>query len=113
MNNKSKTEKTAFGISKEEFQQMLKGQERSKSFEDKALKQFVRKPEESNLSSKTDKIISSENFILLFFLFCIMFTVSVVSAAKNTPIAILSMIGIIILIKEAKRNDEENNKKYK
>lgn len=113
MNNESKTEKTAFGISKERFQQLLEEQERSKPFEDEALEQFVRKSEESNSSSKIDKIISSVNFILLFFLFCVIFTVSVVSTAKNIPIAILSMIGIIILIKEAKRNDEENNKKYK
>lgn len=113
MNDKSKTEKTAFGISKEEFQQMLEEQERSKPLEDEALERFVKKPEESNLSSKKDKIISSVNFILLFFLLFVMFTVSVVSTTKNIPIAILSMIGIIILIKESKRNDEENNKKDK
>lgn len=115
MNDKSKKEKTAFEMSKEEFNQMLEEQERlsKEPHEDKALEQFVRKPEESNLSSKTDKIISSVNFILLFFLFCAIFTASVVSNSKNIPIALLSMIGIIILIKDAKRNDEENNKKYK
>ena len=113
MNDKSKTEKTAFGISKEEFQQMLEEQERSKPLEDEALEQFVRKPEESNLSIKADKIISSVNFILLFFLLFVMFTVSVVSTTKNIPIAILSMIGIIILIKDAKKNENENNKKDK
>ena len=48
MNDKSKTEKTAFGIPKEEFQQLLEKQERSKTLEDEALEQFVRKPEESN-----------------------------------------------------------------
>ena len=111
MNDKSKTEKTAFGISKEEFQQMLEEQKRSKPLEDEALEQFVKKPEESNLSRKLDKIISSVNFIL--FLFCVMFTVSTISTEKNIPIAILSMIGIIILFKDSKRNDEENNKKYK
>ena len=58
-------------------------------------------------------IISSVNFILLLFLFCVMFTVSTISTEKNIPIAILSMIGIIILFKDSKRNDEENNKKYK
>ena len=108
MNDKSKTEKTAFGISKEEFQQMLEEQKRSKPLED-----FVKKPEESNLSRKLDKIISSVNFILLLFLFCVMFTVSTISTEKNIPIAILSMIGIIILFKDSKMNDEENNKKYK
>lgn len=113
MNDKSKTEKMDFGISKEEFQQMLEEQKRSKPLEDEALKQFVRKPEESNLSSKKDKIISFVNFILLFSLFCVIFTVSVVSTAKNIPIAILSMIDIIILIKDAKKNENENNKKDK
>ena len=113
MNDKSKTEKTAFGISKEEFQQMLEEQERSNPLEDEALEQFVRKPEESNLSIKADKIISSVNFILLYFLLFVMFTVSVVSTTKNIPIAILSMIGIIILIKDAKKNENENNKKDK
>lgn len=29
------------------------------------------------------------------------------------PIAILSMIGIVMLAIDAKKNDEENNKKYK
>lgn len=29
------------------------------------------------------------------------------------PISLLSMIGIVILIKDAKKNDEENNKNYK
>ena len=113
MNDKSKTEKTAFGISKEEFQQMLEEQERSKPLEDEALERFVKKPEESNLSSKRDKIISFVDFILLFFLLFVMFTVSVVSTTKNIPIAILSMIGIIILIKDAKKNENENNKKDK
>ena len=113
MNDKSKTENTAFGISKEEFQQMLEEQKRSKPLEDEALEQFVKKPEESNLSRKLDKIISSVNFILLLFLFCVMFTVSTISTEKNIPIAILSMIGIIILFKDSKRNDEENNKEYK
>lgn len=92
---------------------MLEEQERSKPLEDEALEQFVRKPEESNLSIKADKIISSVNFILLFFLLFVMFSVSVVSTTKNIPIAILSMIGIIILIKDAKKNENENNKKDK
>lgn len=92
---------------------MLEEQKRSKPLEDEALEQFVKKPEESNLSRKLDKIISSVNFILLLFLFCVMFTVSTISTEKNIPIAILSMIGIIILFKDSKMNDEENNKKYK
>ena len=52
-------------LTKEEFQQMLEEQKRSKPLEDEALEQFVKKPEESNLSRKLDKIISSVNFILL------------------------------------------------
>lgn len=99
MNNKSKTEKTAFGTSKEEFQQMSEEQERSKTFEDKALEQFVKKPKESNLS-KLDKITSAVDFILLLFLFCVMFTVSVVGTEKNIPIAILSVVGILTVLKK-------------
>lgn len=115
MNEKSKTEKTAFGLTEEKFCRMMEEQGRlsKESFEDEALEQFVKKPEESNLSRKLDKIISSVNFILLLFLFCVMFTVSTISTEKNIPIAILSMIGIIILFKDSKMNDEENNKKYK
>ena len=118
MNDKSKTEKTAFGMSKKEFQQMLKEQERlsKESFEDEALKQFVRKPKKLNLY---DKIKSTIDFILLFFLFSVILTVSVISSGKSmeayvaVPIAFLSIIGILILITNAKKNDEENNKKYK
>ena len=63
MNDKSKTEKTAFGISKEEFQQMLEEQERSKPLEDKALERFVKKPEESNY-------IIREFYLIIFSSFC-------------------------------------------
>lgn len=110
MNDKGKTEKTAIEIPpKEEVQQMLEEKERSKPLEDEALEQFVRKTEESHSLRKINKIISAVNFILLLFLCCVMFTVSVVSTEKNIPIAILSMIGIIILFKKEKKNDEENN----
>lgn len=119
MNEKSKTEKTAFGLTEEKFCGIMEEQERlsKESFEDEALEQFVKEPEKSNLY---DKVVSTTNFILLFFLFCVICTVSVISSSKGAmedyvavPIALLSMIGIVILIKDAKKNDEENNKKYK
>lgn len=119
MNDKRITVKTALEMSKEKFQQMLEEQEWSnkETCEDKALEQFVRKPEESNLD---DKIISTVNFILLFLLFCVICVFSVISSTKgwmepyvSAPIAILSMIGIIILAIDAKKNNERNNKKYK
>lgn len=75
MNDKSQTEKTAFGMSEEKFQQMLEEQERSETFEDKALEQFVRKPEESNLY---DKFISITHFFLLFFLLCVICACSII-----------------------------------
>lgn len=34
-------------------------------------------------------------------------------AYVSVPIAFLSIIGILILITNVKKNDEENNKKYK
>lgn len=117
MNDESKTEKTAFGMSEEEFQQMLEEQERSEPFKDKALEQFVRKPEESNLY---DKFISVTHFFLLFFLLCVICTCSIISSTKGwmesfvvALIAVLSMIGIVMLAIVAKKNDERNNKKYK
>ena len=119
MNEKSKTEKTAFGLTEEKFCGIMEEQERlsKESFEDEALEQFVKEPEKSNLY---DKDVSTTNFILLIFLFCVICTVSVISSLKGAmedyvavPIALLSMIGIVILIKDAKKNDEENNKKYK
>lgn len=117
MNDKSKTEKTAFGMLEEEFQQMLGEQERSEPFEDKALEQFVRKPKESNLY---DTFISITHYFLLFFLLCFICACSIISSTKGwmepyvaVPIAILSMIGIVILAIDTKKNDERNNKKYK
>ena len=112
MNDKSNTEKTAFGMSKEEFQQTPEKQERSKPFEDEALEKFVKEPVESDLlCNMGDKIISSVNFMLLFSFLCVILAFSIIS--KSIPSGILSMLGIIILLKEAKRNDNENNKKYK
>lgn len=119
MNEKSHTDKIAFGLTEEEFYKMMKEQERlsKESFKDKTLEQFVKEPKKSNLY---DKVVSTTNFILLFFLFCVICTASVISSFKGTmedyvavPIALLSMIGIVILIKDAKKNEKENNKKYK
>lgn len=110
MNDKRITVKTALKMSEEE-------QERSETFEDKALEQFVKKPEESNLY---DKIISCMHFFLLFFLFCVICACSIINSTKGwtepyvaVPIAILSIVGIVILAIDVKKNDERNNKKYK
>lgn len=117
MDDKRITVKKALEMSEEEFQQMLEEQERTKPFEDKALEQFVRKPEESNLY---DKFISVTHFFLLFFLLCVICSCSIIGSTKGSmepyvavPIAILSMIGIVMLAIDAKKNEEENNKKYK
>jgi hypothetical protein len=119
MNEKSKTEKTAFGLTEKKFYKMMEEQERlsKEPFEDKTLEQFVKEPKKSNLY---DEVKSTTNFILLFFLFCVICAVSVISSLKGAmevyvavPNALLSMIGIVILVKDAKKNDEENNKKYK
>lgn len=97
--------------------EMSEAQEQSESFEDKALEQFVRKPEETNLYNK---FISVSHFFLLFFLLCVICACSIISSTKGwmepfvaIPIAFLSMIGIVVLAIDAKKNDEENNKKYK
>lgn len=116
MNDKRMTVKTAL---KEGFQQMLEEQERleKEPFEYKTLEQFVRKPKELNLD---DKIISAVNFIFLFFIFCVICALSIISGVKGwmepyvaIPIANLSMIGVLILAIDSKKNDERNNKKYK
>ena len=117
MNEKSNEKLTSRGMSEEDFSKMLEEQERNTSFGDPALEQFVRKPEKSNL---LDNIVSTTNSILLFILFCIICVVSIISSSKGTmepyvvaPIAVLSMIGIIILAKDMKKYQDENNKKYK
>ena len=115
MNDKSKTEKNSFQeMSEKEFQQILEEQERlyEEPFVDEALEEFVRKPEELNL------FISVTHFFPLFFLFCVICACSIISGIKGwmepfvaVPIAFLSMIGIVVLAIDAKKNDEENNKK--
>lgn len=101
MNDKSKTKKTAFAMSEEEFQQILQEQERSEPFDDKALEKFVRKPKELSLY---DKFISVTNFFLLFFLLYVICACSIISSIKGcmepfvaVPIAFLCMIGIVVL----------------
>ena len=117
MNQESNEKLTSIGMSKEGFSKMLEEYERNNSFEDPAHEQFVRKPEKSNL---LDNVVSKSNSILLFFLFCVICAVSIISGSKGTmepyvaaPIAVLSMIGIIIIAKDAKKYQDENNKKYK
>ena len=65
MNEKSETERLAFGITEEKFKDMLKKQERlsKEPYDDKALERFVRKLKKLNLY---DKIKSVVDFILFF-----------------------------------------------
>ncbi len=117
MDDKRMTLKEALEMPEGEFQQRLEEQERSEPFENKALEQFVRKPEESNLY---DKFISVAHFFLLF-LFCVICVCSIISSIKGWMepyvavfIVTLSLIGgIVILAIDARKNDEMNNKKYK
>lgn len=116
MNDKSKTERLDFGMTEEKFKDMLEKQERlsKEPYDNSALEQFVRKPKQSNLY---DRIKSVVDFILLFFLFIVICVVSVISSVLGTmevyvavPIAFLSMVGIIILVIDTRK---ENSKWYK
>ena len=109
MNEKSKTERLAFGMTEEKFKDMLEKQERlsKEPYDDKALEQFVRKPKKSNLYDKIKLVV---DFILLFFLFIVICVISVISSVKGSmevyvavPIAFLSIIGIIILVIDTKK----------
>lgn len=59
------------------------------------------------MKEKSNTIVSKPNIILLSLLFCVIFTVSIIICLKGTmedvyvytPIAFLSMIGIVILRK--------------
>lgn len=111
MNEKSKTERLAFGMTEEKFKDMLEKQERlsKELYDDNALEQFVSKPKKSNLY---DKIKSVVDFILLFFLFIVICVVSVISCVKGAmevyvavPIAFLSMLGIIILVIDTRKEN--------
>ena len=117
MNQESNKKLTSIEMSKEDFSKMVEERERNNSFEGSALERFVRKPEKSNL---LDNTVSTTNSFLLFFLFCVICAVSIISGSKGmmepyvaAPIAGLSMIGIIIIAKDTKKYQDENNKKYK
>ena len=117
MNQESNKKLTSIEMSKEDFSKMVEEHERNNSFEGSALERFVRKPEKSNL---LDNTVSTTNSFLLFFLFCVICAVSIISGSKGTmepyvavPTAALSMIGIIIIAKDIKKYQDENNKKYK
>lgn len=113
MNDKSKTEKTAFGVSEEHFKQILEEQERlsNETFEDEALKKFVKEPEEL---TPFDKFKIKLNFVSIFFLFLVIFLSSIIGGITNSmeayvafPIAILCLIGFVILIKDFKNKKKE------
>lgn len=120
MDKKSNGEKAAFGLTEEEFYKILeqKRLQENSSFEDPALEQFVKEPAESDLCDNFK--LKPYEFLLLTFLLSIMLSVSIISGNKGEmeiyvaiPIAILSFLGLLILIKRAKEHDEENTKRYK
>ena len=109
MNEKSKTERLAFGMTEEKLKDMLEKQERlsKETYDDNALEQFVRKPKKSNLYNKIKSVVDC---ILLFFLFIVICVVSVIISVKGAmevylavPIAFLSMVGIIILVIDTRK----------
>ena len=111
MNQESNKKLTSIEMSKEDFSKMVEEHERNNSFEGSALERFVRKPEKSDF---LDKIVSTTNSFLLFFLLCVICTVSIIGGSKGTmepyvaaPIATLSMIGIIIIAKNIKKYKDE------
>ena len=106
--------KKALEMSEEEWHQLHEEVKRldAESLEHKAFEQFIRKPEESNLYDK--KFLSNAHFLLLFFLFCMICVCSIISCTKGwivpfvaIPIAFFSMIGIVILAIDAKKNGEK------
>lgn len=117
--DKKSNEKTAFSLTEEEFCKMEeKRSKENSSFEDPALEKFVEGPAESDLCDNIK--LKPYEFLLLTFLLSIMLSVSIISGNKGEmeiyvaiPIAILSFLGLLILIKRAKEHDEGNNKGHK
>ena len=114
MNKKSNAEKT-FDFNGEEISE--KKGDRLSSL-DSAQKRFIKEPTESDLYD-TFKLKPYE-FFLLTILDLIIFFSSIASADNGgmeiyvaVPIAILSCLGFLILIKCAKQHDEENKKNHK
>ena len=119
MSKKSNVEKTACSLAEEKFGNMKEQRlSESSSSEDTALESFVKKPTESNLQDEF-KISPLDSFLLIF-LFCVICIVSIIYGVKGMmepyvviPIAFLSLSGFFILVKNAKKHDEESDKKYK
>ena len=117
--DKKSNEKTTFSLTEEEFCKMAeKRSKENSSFEDPALKQFVKEPTESDLCDNFK--LKPWQFSLLTFLLLIMLLVSILSGSNGgmkiyvaIPIAFLSFLGFLILMICAKEHDEENNKRYK
>lgn len=71
MNEKSKTEKTAFGLNEEKFCRMMEEQGRlsKESFEDEALEQFVKGPENQTYMIK----LYRQQILSYYFFFFVLF----------------------------------------
>ena len=117
--DKKSNEKTAFGLTEEEFCKIEeKRSKENSSFEAPALEQFVKEPSESDLCDNFK--LKPWQFSLLTFLLLVMLLVSILSGSNEKmenyvaiPIAFLSFLGLLILMICAKEHDEENNKRYK
>lgn len=113
--DKKSNEKTSFGLTEDKFCKMMEQERLSEnsSFENPALEQFVKEPTES-LDVPDNFRLKPYEFFLLTFLTLIMLFVSIVGGMEyyvSIPIAILSLLGFLILVKSAKPHDEENRKK--
>lgn len=92
----------AKNMSTEEFSKLVEDAEResSEAFEDKALEQFVRKPNEAGLSVEPNYKISYFAMLILFSIIGIVSFIYGILGSMEAyvafPIAILCLIGIII-----------------
>lgn len=96
------TMEEAKNISTEEFIKLLEEAEREplETFEDEALRQFVRKPNKSSLSVELNYKISYWVIIIVFSVIGISSFIGGILGSMEAyvafPIAVLSLIGIII-----------------
>ena len=109
MDKKSNIEKTAFDLTEDEFCKMIE-QQRLSDFEALALKQFTRASSEPDLCN--DFKSKLWEYIPLIFLLAVIFLDTIVSNMYGgmewyvaIPIALLSFLGFLILIKPTKQHN--------
>lgn len=108
MNNKSTTKKI-IDFLKKKIYKIIKKENRlsKKNFQDKPLKQFIKKTNNINVDDKI--IISSLDFKFLCIIICLIIAVLIVYGYKRIiepfvaiPTAIILMIVFIMMLKDAK-----------